>query len=183
MRDLWGVRRVTNPPYFLRGGGRTHLKTAIKYEGLLPLATLCHTESGEKLLTDVAAKAGRIKSRERRRDVLNASRVFAGLRYDKDLINRILKESQMLEESVIYQDILQKGERLGLQEGLQEGLQREQALVLRQLVHLLGKVSRKACNQVERLDFEQLAALGEALLDFTSEKELIAWLKQHAKGS
>lgn len=151
----------------------------LKYEGLLPLATLCHTESGERLLTEVAAKAGRIKSREQRREVLNASRVFAGLRYDKDMINRILKESNMLEESVIYQDILQKGELRGLQLGKQEGLLHEQDLVLRQLGRVLGNVSIKARKQVQQLDFEQLGALGEALLDFTSEKELTAWLKQH----
>jgi hypothetical protein len=31
--------------------------------------------------------------------------VLAGLRYDKDMVYRILKESDMLEESVVYQDI------------------------------------------------------------------------------
>lgn len=147
-------------------------RVLLKYEGLLPLATLCHTESGEKLLTEVAAKASRIKSRERRREVLNASRIFAGLRYDKDLVNRILKESDMLEESVIYQDILQRGKQVGLQH--------EQNLVLRQLARVLGKVPSKARKQVEQLDFEQLGALGEALLDFSSEKDLTAWLKRHA---
>ena len=68
----------------------------LKYDGLLPMATLCHTQSGEQLLTQVAARAKRIRSRARQRDVLNASRVFAGLRYDKNLVNRILRESDML---------------------------------------------------------------------------------------
>ena len=86
----------------------------------------------------------------------------------------------MLEESVIYQDILQNGELRGLQRGKLEGLQHERNLVLRQLARVLGKVSSKARNQVEQLDFEQLGALGEALLDFNSEKDLTAWLKQHA---
>jgi predicted transposase YdaD len=152
----------------------------LKYDGLLPLATLCRAESGERLLSAVAARANRIKSREQRREMLNASRVFAGLRYDKTLVNRILKESDMLEESVIYQDILQKGELRGLQRGKLEGLQHEQNLVLRQLAHILGKVSSKTRKQIERLDFEQLGALGEALLDFSSENDLTAWLKQHA---
>lgn len=156
----------------------------LKYEGLLPLATLCRTESGEKLLTQVAARAKRIKSRARQRDLLNASRVFAGLRYDKTLVNRILRESDMLEQSVIYQDILergiQKGEVRGLQQGKLEGLQHEQNLLLRMLERRLGKVPRTAQKHIEQLDFDQLGELGIALLDFTTGKELTAWLKQHA---
>src|SRR5581483_9908965 len=88
----------------------------LKHEGLLPLATLCHTESGEKLLTEVAARIRRIKSRARRREALNWSRVLAGLRYDRRLIYQTLKESDMLEESVVYQDIFQKGRQQGKQQ-------------------------------------------------------------------
>src|SRR5262245_56906752 len=73
----------------------------------------------------------------------------------------------MLEESVVYQDIFQKGEL--------KGLQHERKLVLRMLERLLGKLSAKSQKQVEQLGFEQLAILGEALFDFTSEKELAVW--------
>jgi len=88
----------------------------------------------------------------------------------------------MLEESVVYQDIFQKGaqkgEQKGERRGLQKGLQHERHLVLRQLERLLGKLPAKVQKQVDQLDFEQLAALGQALFDFTSEKELAAWLKR-----
>lgn len=84
----------------------------------------------------------------------------------------------MLEESVVYQDIFQKGAQKGEQKGLQKGLQHERHLVLRQLERLLGKLPAKVQKQVDQLDFEQLAALGQALFDFTSEKELVAWLKR-----
>ena len=147
----------------------------LRYEGLLPLATLCRAESGEKLLTQVAVRVNRIKSRERRRETLNLSRVLAGVRYDKDLIYRILKEGDMLEESVVYQDILQKG----LQQGLQQGLQRERRLVMRLLERLIGKLSTKTRKQIEELNAEQLEELGEALVDFNSEKDLTAWIEQH----
>jgi predicted transposase YdaD len=150
----------------------------LKYDGLLPLATLCRAESGEQLLNEVAAHIKRIKLREQRRETLNFSRVLAGLRYDKDIVYRILKESDMLEESVVYQDIFQKGAQKGEQKGLQKGLQHERHLVLRQLERLLGKLPAKVQKQVDQLDFEQLAALGQALFDFTSEKELAAWLKR-----
>jgi predicted transposase YdaD len=149
----------------------------LKREGLLPLATLCRAESGEKLLGEVAAQINRIKSRERRRETLNWSRVLAGLRYDKSLIYQILKESDMLEESVVYQDIYQKGEQRGEQRGAEQEARR---VALRQLELQLGKLSRTAQRQIEKLAVEQLEALCEALLKFRTKDDLTRWLKQHA---
>lgn len=91
----------------------------------------------------------------------------------------------MIEQSVIYQDILRRGEIRGVtrgkQEGLQEGLQRERTLVLRLLERAVGQVPRNARRQIEQLDFDQLEILGESLFDLKSGKELSAWLKQHAQ--
>jgi len=160
----------------------------LKDEGLLPLATLCRAESGAKLLSEVAAGVGRIKSPEQRRDTLNSSRMLAGLRYDKDLIIKILKGSDMLEESVIYQDIFQKGQRQGEKVGEKRGekrgetrgLQKESRKVaLRQLEHRFGKLSQGAQQQIGRLRTEQLEALCDALLDFRSKADLTRWLKQN----
>jgi predicted transposase YdaD len=149
----------------------------LKHEGLLPLATLCRAESGEKLLSEVAAQINRIESRERRRETLNWSRVLAGLRYDKDLIYQILKESDMLEESVVYQDIYQKGER----RGEQRGIEKEARKMARRLLELrFGKLSQTVQRQIERLVVEQLEALCEAQLNFQTKDELTRWLKQHA---
>jgi predicted transposase YdaD len=148
----------------------------LKYDGLAPLATLCRAQSGEQLLKEVAPTSNassRVSSGARR----STSRACSP---DKSLIIRVLKESDMLEESVIYQDIFQKGKQQGVQQGVQQGLQHERHLVLRQLERLLGKLPAKVQKQVGQLDFEQLAALGEALFDFTSEKELAAWLKHQA---
>ena len=151
-------------------------KELLQHEGLLPLATLCRAESGEKLLAEVADKVKQIKSPERRREVLTLSRVLAGVRYDKNLIYRILKESDMLEESVVYQDILQKGVQIGVGQGVQQG---EQRLVLRQLEQLLGKLPIKTRKQIEMLNSEQLENLGGALLKFKSQHDLTDWIEQH----
>ena len=77
----------------------------MKHEGLLPLDTLCHAESGEKLLGEVAAQINQIKSRERRREALSWSRVLAGLRYDKGLIYQILTRTvqRQIERLVVEQ--------------------------------------------------------------------------------
>jgi predicted transposase YdaD len=139
----------------------------LPYEGLLPLATLCRAESGETLLTQVAARAKRIKSRTRQRDVLNASRVFAGLRYDKSLVNRILRESDMLEQSVIYQDIMQRGIPVG-----------ELKVVLMILEHRFGKLTRPLRKQIETLPVTQVEALAKTSHKLTSKGDLRKWLKQ-----
>lgn len=163
-------------------------KPLMQYEGLLPLATLCQTESGEKLLSEVAARIDRIKSRDKRIDIINMSRVTAGVRYNSELINKIFQESHMLEESVIYQDILKKGLQKGRQEGIQkgrrEGIQKgrqegERRIVARQLKRLLGKLSTKSRKKIAELNADQLEELGEALIDFRSEKDLSAWIEQH----
>ena len=83
----------------------------------------------------------------------------------------------MLEESVIYQDILQKGKLSGLQEGAEEEARK---VAMRLLELRLGKLSRTAQRQIERLVVEQLEALCEALLDFQTKDDLTRWLKQHA---
>jgi predicted transposase YdaD len=143
-------------------------KKLLQFEELLPLATLCHTTSGEKLLREVAAGINRIESKERRRETLDFARVLAGLRYDTNLIYRILKEGSMLEESVIYQDILQKGEQRG-----------ERKVALLQLEERFGKLSPKIRKQIERLPAKQLEELIKALLYFKGSDELIAWLKRN----
>lgn len=91
----------------------------------------------------------------------------------------------MLEESVIYQDIFQKGEQKGLQKGIQRGLQEgaeqeARKLAILMLEQRLGKVSRSMQQQIERLEVEQLEALCASLLEFRSKEKLARWLKKHA---
>ena len=100
---------------------------------LLPLAPLARTDSPRELLEQVVAEVAKIEEGDRRRNVSACVGVLAGLRFEKNLINQLLREETM-RESVIYQDILQKGEQRGIKIGLQQGLQQgEVALVVRQL--------------------------------------------------
>ena len=145
----------------------------LKHAGLLPLATLCQAESGEQLLSEVAAEIDRIESRELRREVLDWSRVLAGLRYKPSLVYQVFKESDMLEESSVYQDILQKGELKG-------EVREARKIARRQLEHRFGKLSQTVQRQLEQFVLEQLESLSEALLDFKSKDDLSRWLKQNA---
>ena len=73
-----------------------------------------------------------------------------------------------MRESVIYQEILQ--------EGREEGRQSELRLVIRQLNRLIGAINLQLESQIENLSLTELEDLGEALLDFATEEDLVNWL-------
>ena len=64
------------------------------------------------------------------------------------------------------------GERIGYKRG-------ELSTILRQLTKRFGKVSKQNRANIESLTLEQLDALCEALLDFTSTDDLVRWLQQN----
>lgn len=86
-----------------------------------------------------------------------------------------------MQESVIYQDILQKGEIRGEQRGLQRGReegrqQGEVALILRLLTLRFGDINPELQEQIRGLSIPQLEDLAEALLNFSSQSDLVSYL-------
>ncbi|NEO01948.1 MAG: DUF4351 domain-containing protein [Moorea sp. SIO3I7] len=79
-----------------------------------------------------------------------------------------------MQESVVYQRII----RQGLEQGLEQGKRNELNLIIRQINRRLGQINPQLHNQIEQLSFDQLEDLGEALLDFQTEVDLINWLNQ-----
>ncbi|MDJ0696441.1 DUF4351 domain-containing protein [Mastigocoleus sp. MO_188.B34] len=78
-----------------------------------------------------------------------------------------------MRESTIYQEILQEGR----EEGREEGKKSELRLVMRLLNRRIGSVNPQLEPKLQGLSLSQLEDLGEALLDFTSETDLVNWLK------
>ena len=78
-----------------------------------------------------------------------------------------------MRESSIYQEILQEGR----EEGREQAKQSELRLVMRQLNRRLGSVDPQFQSRLQGLSLNQLEDLGEALLDFTSETDLVNWLE------
>ncbi len=145
---------------------------------LLPLAPLAQTNSPETLLTQVAAEVAKIEAIEQRRNVLAAVQIIAGLRYDKTLIQQLLRED-IMRESVIYQDILQQGIQQGVRQGIQRGRgEGEASLIIRLLTRRFGELPPQLPQQIRSLSLTQLDALGEELLDFTEIAEVITFLEQ-----
>jgi predicted transposase YdaD len=129
---------------------------------LLPLAPLTRTDSPAALLSQVAQNIAKIPDRDERQNIAGCTEIFAGLRFEKDLIRQFLRED-IMQESVIYQDILQKGEF---------------NFFYRQLNRRFGEIDISIIERVRELSTEQLEALGEAFLDFSSVEDLVAWLDQ-----
>ena len=80
-----------------------------------------------------------------------------------------------MKESVIYQDILQKGEKQGEKRGEKNEAFR---LVSRQLNRKFGAIDSSILKRLQGLTTEQLEALGEDFLDFSSISDLEAWLNR-----
>lgn len=62
------------------------------------------------------------------------------------------------------------------QEGQQEG---QRALILRLLARQVGNLSEETRSQINTLSIEQLEALADALLDFSTVTDLETWLLNH----
>ncbi len=86
-------------------------------------------------------------------------------------------ESREVKEEVMELTTSWKEE--GIEEGLREGIERERNLVIRQLKRCLKDLPNHLEDKVKQLPIEEVEALGEALLDFEKEEDLINWLKNN----
>jgi predicted transposase YdaD len=138
---------------------------------LLPLAPLCRTDSPRELLSQVSQEVARISDRETRQNTAAYTEILAGLRFDKDLIRQLLSED-IMQESVIYQDILQKGEERGEQK---EALK----YTLRLLNRRFAEMDSSIVERIRVLSTEQLESLGEEFLSFLNVSDLVNWLENN----
>jgi len=134
---------------------------------LLPLAPLTQTDSPQTLLSQVAQEIAKIPDIETRQNTAAYTEILAGLKFEQDLILQLLREETM-QESVIYQHILQKGEQ-------KEAFK----YTLRLLNRRFGKIDSLIIERLKVLTTEQLEGLGEEFLDFSNLSDLVAWLEQN----
>jgi predicted transposase YdaD len=139
---------------------------------LLPLAPLCQTDSPRDLLSQVAIEVAKIEDRQDRQNTAGYTEILAGLRFDKSLIRQLLSED-IMQESVIYQDILQKGQEQGEQ---QEAFR----FLNRQLNRRFGTIDSSIIDRIKALSTEELEVLGEEFLGFADVSALLAWLDRSA---
>ncbi len=75
-----------------------------------------------------------------------------------------------MQESVIYQDILQKGDKQG-----------EERTIIRQLNRRFGEIDSSLIDRIRVLSVEKLDDLAEELLDFSEVSDLVAWLYEQER--
>ena len=102
-----------------------------KYSGLLPFATLSKTDNPEETLRQVAKQIENIADKQIQSSVAASTAIISGIALDKEIIKRLLR-SEIMKESVIYQDILSEGLAQGLAQGKAKGLVRGKAKGLAQ---------------------------------------------------
>ncbi|HIK13102.1 MAG TPA: DUF4351 domain-containing protein, partial [Oscillatoriaceae cyanobacterium M33_DOE_052] len=132
-------------------------------------------ENPTELLSQVAQEVNKIESTDLRQEIAACTQILAGLRFDKQLISTMFRE-EVMRESVVYQDILQKGIAQGLEQGEKQG---EVAVILRQLRRFCGRLNPEVESRIQSLSKPQLEELSEALLDFTNLADLQRWLESH----
>lgn len=144
--------------------------------GLLPLAPLARSEEPEKLFAQVSERVMQVEPEQGRSELIGCMALLAGLRFEHSLIYHMLSE-EIMEESVIYQDILRKGEIRGEIRGELKG---ELKMVLQILRHRFGALAPEIEGQIRSLNQDSLNALGIAQIDFQQLSDLENWLASRA---
>lgn len=124
--------------------------------GLLPFAVLSQTKDPTMVLTQVAQAVEAITNQQLQRNIAAASGILAGLVLKKDVIRKIFR-SEIMRESVIYQEILEEGEAKGKAEGEAKG----KAETTRKLALNLLRIgmSLEQISQVTELSLEEVQVL------------------------
>jgi len=124
--------------------------------GLLPFATLSQTTNPEKTLTDVAKLINKIKDKQVQSNIAAATAIISGLALDRKVIQRLLR-SEIMKESVIYQEILLEGEAKGEAKGEARGRAEEKAQIALNMVR--ANIDLDLIAQFTGLSLEQIQNL------------------------
>jgi predicted transposase/invertase (TIGR01784 family) len=103
-----------------------------KYQGLLPFATLSRTIDPEETLRQVARQIENIEDKQVQSNVAASTAIISGIALNKEIIQRLLR-SEIMKESVIYQEILLEGKTEGIAEGEARGIAKGKAETARQI--------------------------------------------------
>ena len=139
-------------------------ETFQQYQGLLPLAVLTKTDNPTETLRKVAKLIDNIEDRKVKSNVAAATAIISGLALDNEVIQRLLR-SEIMEESVVYQEILleglTKGEAKGIAKGLAKGLAKGKVEATNQIAlnMLRSNISVDSIAQFTGLTLKQVQKL------------------------
>ena len=119
-----------------------------QYVGLLPLAVLTKTINPTETLSEVSKLIDNIVDRNVKSNVAAATAIISGLALKKEVIQRLLR-SEIMKESVIYQEILLEGKA--------EGKAEEKTQIALNMIHsgisidLIAQITGLSLDQIQKL--------------------------------
>ena len=123
-----------------------------KYQGLLPFAVLSQTPDPQETLRQVARQINNITDHRIQSSVAASTAIISGIALDKEIIQRLLR-SEIMEESVIYQEILLEGKVKGIAEGKAKAINQIALKMLSSSVSLdlIAQFTGLTLKQIEKL--------------------------------
>lgn len=123
-----------------------------KYQGLLPFAVLSQTPDRQETLRQVARQINNITDQRIQSSVAASTAIISGIALDKEIIQRLLR-SEIMEESVIYQEILLEGKVKGIAEGKAKAINQIALKMLSSSVSLdlIAQFTGLTLKQIEKL--------------------------------
>jgi predicted transposase/invertase (TIGR01784 family) len=131
-----------------------------KYSGLLPFATLSQTNNPEETLRQVARQIENIADKQVQSSLAASTAIISGIALNKEIIQRLLR-SEIMKESVIYQEILLEGKAEGKAEGIAEGKTKERNQIAINMmrsnisIDLVAQFTGLTLKQVKKLQLLQ----------------------------
>ena len=113
---------------------------------------LTQTNNRIQTLTEVAKQIDNIEDRRIQSNISAATAIISGLALKKEIIQRLLR-SEIMRESVIYQEILQEGEAKGIAKGEAE----EKTRIALNMLHsgiaidLIAQLTGLSLEQIQKL--------------------------------
>jgi predicted transposase/invertase (TIGR01784 family) len=138
-----------------------------QYQGLLPFAALSQTNDPEETLRQVAKQIEEITDKQVQSNVAASTAIISGIALNQEIIQRLLR-SDIMKESVIYQEILREGKAEGRVEGKAEGLAEGEAKASNKIAQnmLRSNISLDLVAQFTGLNLKQV----EKLQKLTAQK-------------
>ncbi|MDJ0579832.1 Rpn family recombination-promoting nuclease/putative transposase [Crocosphaera sp.] len=121
--------------------------------GLLPFAVLTRTDNPRETLTQIAAIIDSMPNKQQQSDISASAAILSGLKLDQDSIKRILR-SDIMKESVMYQEIFHEGEVKGEKEGEQKATRNIALNMLRNSMNMedIAKLTGLRLQEIEQLN-------------------------------
>ncbi|TYQ27249.1 hypothetical protein PseudUWO311_09680 [Pseudanabaena sp. UWO311] len=118
------------------------------------------TINPEATLRDIAKLIDKIEDQKVKSDVAAATSIISGLALNKEIIQRVLR-SEIMKESVIYQEILLEGLAEGKAQGKAQGLTQGEAKATNRIAlnMLRSNISIDIISQVTGLTLKQIEKL------------------------